>query len=466
MELATEARRVLGRLPRPARLLVESAASIVPRPWLYGRTFRRTQALLARTEHLGADELARLQDARLRHLVTWAYERVPYYRRVLDERGVRPVHVRGAADLELLPLLTREMVRTHAEELLATGVPARAREQVSTGGTSGEPFRFWIDRERSALEWAFMTWQWRRVGYRPRGRRAVLRGEALPGHSIHAWRPLLDELVLSTFQLSPATLPRYLAAIRRYRPAFLHAYPSSAEMLARLLEGVAAADRPRFSALLLSSENLYPAQRERLARAFDCPVLAWYGHSEKCLLGGGCEQSSDYHFFPEYGVAEVVDDTGRRVPPGATGTLVGTGFVNHVMPFLRYVTDDRATRAEGPCRCGRAYARVTAIEGRWAGERLYGTDGRAFTMTALNTHSPAFDRVLRFRIRQEHAGEATVLVVPGPGFGDDDAAGIAAEYGRRAAGSIRFHVETVDSLPLTARGKFRFVDQRIESTPA
>jgi phenylacetate-CoA ligase len=272
---------------------------------------------------------------------------------------------------------------------------------------------------------------------------------------------MLDEVVFSGFHLQRRSLSAYLDGMRRFRAEFLHAYPSSAELLARLLEELPLDRRPRFRALLLGSENLYPAQRAYLERTFSCRVFAWYGHSEKTLLGGGCEVSDDYHLFPQYGVLEVVDERGEPVAPGGRGTLVGTGFLNRAMPFLRYATDDRALLLEGSCRCGRAYPRLAEIEGRWEGELLYANGGAAFSMTALNTHSTVFARVARFRLRQEKIGEVTVLVVPREGFGDLDAARIAEEYGRRAGGQIRFRVQVVEELGLTGRGKFKFVEQLV-----
>jgi phenylacetate-CoA ligase len=460
MGVATEAKRVLESLPAPAREALETAVSFVPRPLLYGAKFRAVQALLVRTEKMPAAELAAWQDAQLRELVAYAHARVPYWRRVFRERGLAPADIRTAADLRHLPFLTKEILRDHQDELTAEGVSEAAREPVSTGGTSGEPLRFLIDRGRSSTEWAFMTWQWRRVGYRPGMRRAVLRGVLVQSDRLLERHPLLDELVLSTFRLSAATLPEYLRAIADYRPKFLHAYPSSAEHLARLLRA-SGTKPPGFRALLLGSENVYPAQRAMLEEAFGCRAYAWYGHSEKCLLGGGCETTDDYHLFPEYGVLEVVDDAGAPVPPGGTGTIVGTGFMNRAMPFLRYMTDDRGTLVEEPCACGRAYPRLRAIEGRWHGERLFGDGGRVFSMTALNTHSAVFDRVARFRIRQERAGEATVFVVPGPGYGEADRRAVQAEYDRRAGGTMRFTVVEVDDLPLTGRGKFKFIEQLI-----
>jgi phenylacetate-CoA ligase len=470
MSLATEARRLLEAMPPGLREPLEGTLAFVPRPLLWGATFRARRAAILAAERQPPEAMRAAQDARVRDLVAWAHARVPYYRRVMDERGIRPEHVRGAGDLRLLPVIDKRTVLDHGDELLARGVSPARREAVSTGGTSGVPLRLWIDRGRSAHEWAFMTAQWGRVGFRPGDRRAVLRGAEVKGRGrLHEWHPLLDELLLSTFQLSVETLPAYLALLERMKPAYLHAYPSSAETLARLLEAVPPARRPRFRGLLLGSENLYPAQREKLARAFACPIYAWYGHSEKVLLGGGCERSTDYHLFPEYGVLEVLDERGEPVAPGETGTIVGTGFLNRVMPFLRYATDDRGTWAADsgpgvqarPCACGRAHPRLAAVEGRWLGERLFGGRGQSFSMTALNTHSRAFDRVARFCIVQERPGEATVLVVAGPGFAATEPAVIAGEYTRRTVGAVRFTVEVVPELPLTARGKFRFIEQRI-----
>jgi phenylacetate-CoA ligase len=468
MGLVTEAKRVLDGMPPRLREGISAAAAWLPRPMIYGSRFRRTRALIAETEFWPAERLEAWRDERIRDLVSYAFERVPYYRRVMTERGVEPRHVLGLADLELLPLISKEDIRDSAEEMLAQGLPPTSRERISTGGTSGQPLHFWIDRNRSSFEWAFMTWQWRSAGYRLGDRRAVLRGAVIQGadagtryHEIH---PLLDEITLSTFHLSEETLPHYLAAMKAYGARFLHAYPSSAASLASLLQQAPGRERPQFQAILLGSENVYPSQRRQLEETFRTRVYAWYGHSEKCLLGGGCEHSDDYHIFPQYGALEVVDESGDRVGPGSTGRLVGTSFMNRVMPLIRYATDDRGTLMEGDCLCGRAYPRLTGIEGRWHGEILYGTGGSRITMTALNTHADVFERVRRFRIRQEKPGEAIVLVVPGEGFGDEDCLKIADEYDKRAGGSIRFAARVVDELPLTKRGKFKFVDQLIDES--
>ena len=119
---------MLESLPAPVREGLEQAVSFVPRPLLYGGTFRATRSLLARTERMTAEAMNAWQDAQVKDLFAWAYARVPYYRRI----GIKPEDIRGAADLVRLPFLTKEILREQHDTLLASGFPESAREQVST----------------------------------------------------------------------------------------------------------------------------------------------------------------------------------------------------------------------------------------------------------------------------------------------------------------------------------------------
>jgi phenylacetate-CoA ligase len=149
------------------------------------------------------------------------------------------------------------------------------------------------------------------------------------------------------------------------------------------------------------------------------------------------------------------------VGAGERGQIVGTSLVNWTTPLLRYRTDDLGTVADSPCSCGRHYPRLTEIEGRWHQEWIVGRQGQYFSITALNSHSLTFDTVERFQVRQERPGEAELLVVAGPGFTDRTADECAREYQERTGGEVEFRGRVVEDIPLTQRGKFKFVDQRL-----
>jgi phenylacetate-CoA ligase len=331
--------------------------------------------------------------------------------------------------------------------------------RVSTGGSTGPAVSFWIDRAASLSEWRYMTAQWGVVGYTTGDWRVVLRGRTLGSRAWAERNQLRRELRLSTFRLTPDSLPRYLAAIQRVPRPFLHAYPSSAERLARLCEA-AGCEPPRFRALLLGSEGLLPAQREYLAHAYQAPVFTWYGQSEKLLLGGECSQSTNYHLFPDYGFAELIDDAGAPiVEPGVVGRLVGTGFLNTGAPMVRYETGDLASWAPRPCSCGWSGQLLSALRGRWTQDTVRSGEGAEVSVAALNLHGPEY-RAVR-HLQYEQIDDATVLVrvVPSAAWTEDMGVRLTDQVRLRLP-RTRIQLVLVDSVEPDANGKTPLVRKR------
>ncbi|HEX6434068.1 MAG TPA: hypothetical protein VFZ87_07485, partial [Gemmatimonadales bacterium] len=101
------------------------------------------------------EELETYRDARLRSLLVHAYERVPYYRKLFDRHRLHPRHIRGAIDLELIPITTKQDLRgLPAHEILASGMNLARLLSVRTSGSTGEPFtirRTWLEDKRQYL---------------------------------------------------------------------------------------------------------------------------------------------------------------------------------------------------------------------------------------------------------------------------------------------------------------------------
>ena len=55
-------------------------------------------------ETMPLDKLRKLQEARLKERVAWAYERTKLYRRKFDEAGVKPRDIKTLEDITKLPL--------------------------------------------------------------------------------------------------------------------------------------------------------------------------------------------------------------------------------------------------------------------------------------------------------------------------------------------------------------------------
>lgn len=211
-------------------------------------------------------------------------------------------------------------------------------------------------------------------------------------------------------------------------------------------------------AALLGSEGASAQQRERIERAFRTRAYSWYGHSERVVLAGECEETNSYHHFPDYGVLEIVDDEGRRCDKdGDRGEIVGTGLLNRCMPLIRYQTGDYANRLEPRCECGRAWDRFTEVEGRWKQEMVVGRSGARISVAALNMHGPLFERVVRYQYQQHQPGVCVLKIMPAPNFSDNDRLGIEAAYRQKVGDEVEMRVELVTDIALTSRGKLKML---------
>ena len=78
---------------------------------LRGRSLSRVLDELDSTQWWPRHILVAQQEVRLRQLVAHAYAHVPYYREVMDSRGISPADIQTVADLSKFPVLARGDVR-------------------------------------------------------------------------------------------------------------------------------------------------------------------------------------------------------------------------------------------------------------------------------------------------------------------------------------------------------------------
>jgi len=280
----------------------------------------------------------------------------------------------------------------------------------------------------------------------------------------HEYDPMLRHHYYSSFHMSDENMAHYLEHIATIGPCFLHVYPSSVAALARFCRRAGVRPPRNIRGIIAESEIVYPEQRQMVEEVFGCRYFSCYGHTEKLVLAAECEHSYDYHVWPTYGYFELLDDKGKPVTtPGQRGEIVGTGFINTVMPFIRYRTGDWATYVGDRCEaCGREHTIIRDIRGHRTQEVLIAADGSEISWTALNMHDDTFLRVRQFQFMQEKPGHAVLRIVPADGFGEDDADRVCRNLGRKLDGRVTFTIELVDAIPLSARGKAIYVDQRIQ----
>lgn len=449
------------RLPHGCQWALGFSYRLLPRSWRLGARYAEFQRLAREGESWSLDEIREYQLRQLRMVLVQAGSYCPFYQRAFSRAAFRPEEVRSVEDLERCPLLEKKALLEHLPEIVSTVLPKRQRLYITTGGSTGVPVGFYLQKGVSRpKEQAFLEAQWQRAGYSRGARLAVIRGHVTSDRSrgrISRYDATRNWLLLSSSHLTQERLPDYLAAIERFRPDLLHAYPSAALQLAEFLERAGQTWRWPLRGLLCGSERLTPPQKRMLERVFRCRVYRWYGHAERVVLAGEGRRSELFYFWPQYGFVEFG-------PPDADGLceVIGTSFHNFVMPLIRYRTGDLVRLAD-PRRDGDLefpWVAAAEVVGREQEFLVSGT-GRRISLTAFNMHDAIFDDLYAVQFHQEEPGRAEFRYVAGPQFHRSRLQQIKAGVRRKLGDDFAIVFREVQETEKTERGKHRWLVSKL-----
>ena len=426
----------------------------------------RVRQQLETSQWWTAEQLGAWQLERLRRLLTEAARYVPYYRQRFDEIGFRPDSLASIADLARLPTLTKADIRAHAVALRHD--QARPLTRLTTGGSSGQPLAFLVGNERIshdvAAKWRATRWFGVDIG----DPEVVVWGSPIELGSQDRLRQLRDKLMrstlLSAFDMTEQNLDAYLRTIRRVRPRMLFGYPYSLAHVARhaLLRGVAMDDLG-IRAAFVTSEFLYPHQREVIAKVFGCAVANGYGGRDAGFIAHECE-AGGMHITAEDIVVETLDAQGQPTAPGQAGEVTVTHLATRDYPFIRYRTGDIAVLDDRPCRCGRALPLLREIQGR-TNDFLIAVNGTPIPCGAFTYLVRELSGVESFKVVQESLALTRIALAIGSGFDHAAVPALVDGFKRRLGSDVTVEVELVGNIAPEKSGKFRYIVSKV-SGPA
>lgn len=418
------------------------------------RYLREYEALQWRS----ADEIDALQWNKLKALVAHCWERVPFYRTWWGEAGMTsPDDIRDRADYARLPVLTKPVIRAHADALVADDHRGHLYFK-TTGGSTGEPLRFGYTRESYERRVAIM---FRGYGWSgaPLGRRTLyLWGApvaAPAGFALYKdrlYHAAFNRRMLNAFDMSPERMRLYADALDRFRPSAIVSYVGPLVALAEWIEREGRTPhRPR--CILGAAEALLPHQRETLERVFGAPTYDTYGCREFMLIAAECEHRDGLHINADHLLLEYgagLDHTAA----GGPSELVFTDLHNYGMPLMRYVNGDLGTPGHGRCACGRGLPKLAKVDGRKL-DALRTADGRLLPGEYMVYVFLPITGIRQYQVVQKTLDALEVRLVPDVDYDPSVQDRIRAEIGKLVGDGIRIDFTLVDTIALTASGKRR-----------
>lgn len=318
-------------------------------------------------ECMSREELRELQGKRLREVVENVYNNTLFYRKKMDDLGVRPEDIRSIDDIVKLPFTTKTDLRDNYPFGLCA-VPMKDIVRVhASSGTTGKPTvvgytKNDLNNWTECLARAFTAYGGSNSDF---FHVAYGYGLFTGGMGAHYGA---ERIGASVIPMSSGNTDKQILLMHDFGSSFLCCTPSYALFIAdKIRESGIPRNEFKLRVGAFGAEPWTEEMRQEIEEKLGIKAYDIYGLSEiagpgvgfECVHQHGTHLNED-HFFPE-----IVDPTTLLpVEAGETGELVFTHLTKEGMPLLRYRTKDLTALHYEPCACGRTLVRMDRILGR------------------------------------------------------------------------------------------------------
>ena len=318
-------------------------------------------------ETMPVEEIKKLQSEKLVKQVKHVYEHVPYYRDLMDKKGVKPEDIKGIEDLHKLPFIEKSDLReTYPYGMLAVPLEECVRIQSTSGTTGKRVIAYYtqndIDLWEDCCARALVA-----VGA---DKEDVV--QVCYGYGLFTGGPGLNggshKVGCLTLPMSSGNTDRQIQFMTDLKATVLCCTPSYAAYIGESLkEQGYTADTIPLKAGIFGAEPWTQEQRRHLEETLGIKAYDIYGLTE--ISGPGvsfeCSEQGGMHVNEDHFIAEIINpETGEPLPEGEKGELVFTCLDKEAFPLLRYRTRDICVLTRKPCSCGRTHVRMSKPMGR------------------------------------------------------------------------------------------------------
>ena len=318
-------------------------------------------------ECMPREQMKKLQDERLAAQVKHVWDNVPYYRKMMEEKGVTPDDIKSTDDLHKLPFLTKADLReAYPYGLLAKPLDECVRIH-STSGTTGKrvvafytqhDIDLWDDCCARAITAAGGTKS--DVCHIAYGFGLFTGGAGLNGGS--------HKVGCLTLPMSSGNTERQIQFMQDLGSTILCCTPSYAAYIGETLKEMGLTpDDIKLKAGIFGAEPWTEEMRREIEKSLGIKAYDIYGLTETSGPGVAfeCEAQQGMHINEDNFIAEIIDpDTGEVLPEGSKGELVFTSITKEAFPLLRYRPRDICILSREKCSCGRTLVKMTKPMGR------------------------------------------------------------------------------------------------------
>ena len=312
-------------------------------------------------ECMSREDMKKLQDERLVAQVKHVYENVPYYKKLMDEKGVTP------DDLHKLPFLTKNDLReAYPYGLLAKPLSDCVRIQSTSGTTGKRVVAFYTQHDIDLWEDCCA----RAITAVGGTKDDVC--QVCYGYGLFTGGPGLNggshKVGCLTLPMSSGNTERQIQFMRDLGSTIICCTPSYAAYIGETLHEMGLTpDDIKLKAGIFGAEPWTEEMRCSIEKSLGIKAYDIYGLTESSGPGVSfeCSEQSGMHINEDHFIPEIINpETGEVLPEGEVGELVFTSITKEAFPLLRYRTRDLCRLTREKCSCGRTLIKMSKPMGR------------------------------------------------------------------------------------------------------
>lgn len=320
-----------------------------------------------KAETMSRKDMEALQLERMRKIVRYAYDNVPFYKKKYDDAGFDPDSLKTLNDVNRIPFTVKSDLRDNYPYGLCA-VPLKKLQRVhASSGTSGKPTVVCYTKNDLKLWSECCARLIAAVGGKSSDIVQIAFGYGLFTGALGMHQGY-ERLGAAVVPASSGNTERQIMLMKDLQVTTLICTPSYALYIAEMTEKLGYKKEDfKLRLGLFGSEASSPEMHAELERRLGILSTDNYGLSE--IIGPGvsgeCIYKCGMHINEDYFYPEVLDpSTFEPVSDRTYGELVLTTLTKEAMPVIRYRTKDITTLDHTPCKCGRTTVRMAKLKGR------------------------------------------------------------------------------------------------------